>query len=640
MAAALLATTAAAFVSTAIVPLFADLHRGALWGFVILVSFAGWGSLLAELAFTGRPADLGLRLAWGLGVLVVVGGLVSLVSCATRPALLALVAVGLALEGRAIAWRQSSDTRPGVRWSLASVLAFVFTATLAAVQYYGGATGPALSANDDFVSYLVFPRQILATGTLVEPFSVRRLAAYGGQSFLHALMLAGSPYPLQAPLLEMGICLIVVIALLAGEASGRGRLVSWFVPALVVLTMPNVRYNSTSIMSGVVLFLALFRTATWPGFDLSSARGAAVVGLLAAAVAALRHSYIVPAATFVVLLYGMSGVRRPAIAALAALVVFLLPWATLSYRSSGTPLYPLLQGYYRPEYGQLSSVNPDMDLPTWFWLNVRHCDPVRSLPLFLVAGLLLPGRRTRGALPALTIASLLGFIAIVFGFRHSNEWDMARYYFGFMVATTLAVTLHVCVSPPADWRGARARAAAILVLVAVAMQIPLVARRSFQDYADLLGRIRRAGTLSATARQTARPYEALQATIPAGAPLFAMLDRPFWLDFRRNPVTVIDLPGQVAPPPGMPLDDDDALAAYLARQGFRYLAFVRSTSSESLYRRRGWMQMLAPTAPAYWKACAPFYLKAFDRFESLATSRKRLYDDGKMIALDLAARTS
>ena len=52
------------------------------------------------------------------------------------------------------------------------------------------------------------------------------------------------------------------------------------------------------------------------------------------------------------------------------------------------------------------------------------------------------------------------------------------------------------------------------------------------------------------------------------------------------------------------------------------------------------MRMLEPTAPAYWRACAPFYLKAFDRFESLATSRKRLYDDGKIIALDLAVRTS
>ena len=115
-----------------------------------------------------------------------------------------------------------------------------------------------------------------------------------------------------------------------------------------------------------------------------------------------------------------------------------------------------------------------------------------------------------------------------------------------------------------------------------------------------------------------------------------MLDRPYWLDFQRNPIAVVDLPGYVSPPPGMPLDDDEALVRYLQTQGFRYLAFVRSTRSECVYGRGGWERMLQS---GLWGKAVPLILKIFDRFESLMTSRAHLYDDSKMVVLDLATRT-
>ena len=37
------------------------------------------------------------------------------------------------------------------------------------------------------------------------------------------------------------------------------------------------------------------------------------------------------------------------------------------------------------------------------------------------------------------------------------------------------------------------------------------------------------------------------------------------------------------------------------------------------------------------KATTPFYLHTFDRFESLLKSRRTLYDDGRMVALDLGS---
>jgi hypothetical protein len=48
--------------------------------------------------------------------------------------------------------------------------------------------------------------------------------------------------------------------------------------------------------------------------------------------------------------------------------------------------------------------------------------------------------------------------------------------------------------------------------------------------------------------------------------------------------------------------------------------------------------MLTNPEAIIWQLSARFYLNTFDRFESLMNSRVRLYDDGRMVALDLEAR--
>jgi hypothetical protein len=131
----------------------------------------------------------------------------------------------------------------------------------------------------------------------------------------------------------------------------------------------------------------------------------------------------------------------------------------------------------------------------------------------------------------------------------------------------------------------------------------------------------------------------MQSKIPAGERMLVMLDDAYWFDFKRNRIDLIDLPGAASPPPGMPLDDDERLVSYLADQGYRYLAFVRSTSSKSLYRRDHWTKIRnSAKAEEIWRRSAPYYLDTFDRLDGLAKSRRVLYDDGSMVALDLATK--
>src|SRR5262249_32512327 len=120
-----------------------------------------------------------------------------------------LFAVALVREAR----RRPPIGPAGARGARAAVAAILFglLGSLALLQYAAVVStsehrrhvstsddrGHVLAFNfnrhDDFHAYIVFPRKMIQTGELGrDPFSVRRMvASLGGQSFLHALVLAG-----------------------------------------------------------------------------------------------------------------------------------------------------------------------------------------------------------------------------------------------------------------------------------------------------------------------------------------------------------------------------------------------------------------------------------------------------------------
>ena len=71
-----------------------------------------------------------------------------------------------------------------------------------------------------------------------------------------------------------------------------------------------------------------------------------------------------------------------------------------------------------------------------------------------------------------------------------------------------------------------------------------------------------------------RRLHAAQQTVPSGERLLACVSWPVLLDFRRNPVLVIDHAGVCSPPPGLPVDGTAGeLRRALLGHGVRYVAF-------------------------------------------------------------------
>ena len=129
----------------------------------------------------------------------------------------------------------------------------------------------------------------------------------------------------------------------------------------------------------------------------------------------------------------------------------------------------------------------------------------------------------------------------------------------------------------------------------------------------------------------------MQAAVPRGSPLLVMIERPYLLDFARNPIALIDLPGAASPRRALPLlDGGEKIARYLVAEGFRYFAFVSPDHPETdLYRRSHWKQALGD-ARASSSGAARLYLATFDATDYFVRTRRRLYDDGHFVVVDLA----
>ena len=368
-----------------------------VWGALLLASFVGWGGALNTWLFPRVRADLGLRCAWGWGIAVAEGGLLCLLGSARRPVLVAFTATGLLVPGwptlvRAL--RALGHEGPGCGGGALLLIAAdaPFLAGSAAIFQlgvllaYAAVFNPAFNVNDDPLAYFQFAREIIEGGTLTQPFSLRRISAYSGKSLLDALTLAIDVPPTYLHLLDKGLALLTVLALVFGHArsSRRGARGVYLLAMLFVVSLPDTGINSSSMMTAVVFFLGLYRTMAWePVAQARGLRAALPVALLAAGACTLRQNYLTTIAALLVVAYSPAHPPRPAPAPFPrrprsarcgtppsprrCWSLFLSPWWALSWRWCGTFLFPMRKGFYNP---RLLVLFPRLSAAEWMPVRV------------------------------------------------------------------------------------------------------------------------------------------------------------------------------------------------------------------------------------------------------------------------------
>jgi len=505
---------------------------------------------------------------------------------------------------------------------------------------------------DDFIAYFQIAKKFLQAGHMDDPFSVRRISALGGQSYFHALLLTCMPI-FHIHLFERGICDATVVLLILGHAKQHVRQsrATIVLLSVYVITLTCIRINTASTMSGTVFFLGMFRSLDFSLLMEPTQRRSRglLLALPSAAICTLRQNYMLPVGIFLIATFGndfarSKGARRPILKeaawALAGFAVPLLPWALAAVRSSNTCLFPVVPGNYNVHFNMLQATAP-LEVVRFALANVAYCEPTKTLPLFILAGLLGPESSPRRPVKSLIAASMFGIIGLAKGFPLSDPGSIARYYFGFVTTTVIAIGLSIQqVSPRRSRSGwATCSACGVVVLVALALQIQWTFRDAVDTVSQNLIAIRdeAASHNPFPSREVpdADIYHALQSHIPVGQSMLTMTDNPYFFDFRRNDIMNVDTPGAAGPGGRFPMfGGSEVFVTYLLKQHIRYFSFVLPTTSRRLYNRGMWETHLHGSNPL-WSGQAPFYLQLMTVVEELAKTRRRLYDDGYMVAVDL-----
>jgi hypothetical protein len=132
-------------------------------------------------------------------------------------------------------------------------------------------------------------------------------------------------------------------------------------------------------------------------------------------------------------------------------------------------------------------------------------------------------------------------------------------------------------------------------------------------------------------------YAHLQGAVPAGARLAVLVDEPYHLDYARNPVFNLDMPGFASPAPGQPFfQGSERVAEYFRGQSIRYLAFVRAEMSRYHYRRDYWIERLLDDQEL-WRRWAPYLLDFIDNLAELARTHGVIFEERGLVVVDLEA---
>ena len=577
------------------------------WSLFIFASFLGYGELLRRVLNRREFDDLGwgLKAAWGMAVVLAIGGLLMALHLAVT-VVLSLVVVAGAVA--AVVFAADSLRRKPPTWSDFRVSwPGLVLGGLAALAFASSIAWPfQIDPNDDVVCYLFFPQKILQTGTLIEPFNVRRMGTYGGQSLLQALvMIVGGERNAHIP--DRGFGMLMIFGMLIHYSKQIPKNLALFrfftVGCLFFVSVPRI--NTGSSLTGSALILALILTlARQPLAGEFNLRNLLLPSLLVAGAGTLRPTYLLCVAGIVALEPFLRSLPSPkgwwpalknAIACVLPSVVgallFLLPWMAVLWQSNGTPMYPLMAGTMNPEFtllGNKGGVSFDIAHAFAYLMSPE------ALVLLFCMGLVGHVRARSLALAATIIAvAVAWFTSYKFGVTILSE----SYRYTFPMLMPVALWILACALTQTessnDSTGSKILFPVTLVLgLLLALNLPNAGRELGVQAESLAQQIGSRDPLVNPALTNAD--RELQNLTPVGSKIFVAVDTPYAFDFARNEIFTADFPGGSSigkwPLGQGPL----ALEKYLSAQGFKYIIASDFDNAMLLYTRKHWKEHQRP----------------------------------------------
>jgi hypothetical protein len=655
----------------------------AIFGAIILSAFIGYGSILRRLFFGKEQFGWANEAAWGMALFIVLGGGLVLTTTVSKTLINTLLLIGVLL--------MVMDKMPHLMRHLASFVAqkqhfssasfikpilYLFAFMLVSIKYLHSVNLRARAVNDDLKSYFAYTKQLLEMGSFnVDHFDLMRMSnGLGAQSFLQSLMLVNTELN-NLMLLDGGVAFLICVGLILRACSQKTLNTTWTLIILfffLFLPLSIKQINSSSLLTGMVMFIALFLFLDRNTLRVNPIKNAFIVGLLFSSAIALKSNYAPPLVFTLFFSYlwyvytshfNKQAILESVLAPTFALLM-LLPWMVTLKRTSGTMLWPILgSGNAETNYG--SYLNGPLSHGISFvgkWEVIFKQFLISDLfPLLITTGIsvyLIVKIRHRAMAHVYILGTLLGSLSILLSFDITNiskDGPFHRYIFvaisvALLIAflelasylsnrhikdsnSTLSKAMHFGLSF-GKWREK------FIILTITAALISYVwniykGSELLQPYQTLISDLKKAADrVEIIPEAEYARHQKAQATVPAGEAIFSSDIYTLLYDYKRNKIFNASVSGGASPPPGMPyFQGSEAAATYLLANGVRYISYHYKDNAG--YPTASNLWRFNPNLPYLRRATIRLKFALDQVLGELGASRKRIYDDGTLFIIDL-----
>jgi len=617
---------------------------------IYLVALLGMGRFVLTCIDKNGKWGPGLWGVIGLSSLVVLGGLLNLFKLTSGGLCIAILAAG------AFYWLLRNKGFLLKFQNKQSLFFYILIIAIIIIKMVSAILLP-MNFHDDFHAYLVLPSKILSMGGMgADPFMQRRIeGSLGASSFLQATILAlADPFSLN--ILEHGVSLILLLLMLIEGCTRRPLLLG----GILLISFLTPYTNISSVLSGSVLFYALFYLmGELDETKFGSRLRIILFALIGSTLVALKSNFIPTVALSLLAYYGYKIVKKKytwqefvGVAGLSLLL--LLPWMMDMYRSCGTFLYPLLgKGYHGSVYGTVLTPSyglslKDSILKALGIVKSRYFDINLILFLFYYGMVRFYKERINPTVLCIYAACLLSAVVLYGWIIPGTD----RYIFSGLFASSIFLiqqSLHVLKNKPCLTTVQVKMVYALAGLMIVLLFKPVMENlsttvRIFQqpyqndalspksDQSAETSFSRTVYLTPNTALAFQEKIHAMQEAIPRHVNILAYLSYPFLMDFKRNTVFVMDIPGSSSLPPGLPLDSDEKFSQYLRSKNIRYIAY--SYSDQENFPLHAFQGRISSTDP-WIRSTAINTFKFQNLLNRLANSNRIIYQDSYCYVLDM-----
>ena len=605
---------------------------------LLILGSMGWGEYTLRVLLRNKKTGSYLYLPVGISVTLILGGiLTALNSCSMWLLLMWHVAGLLLLIGRSI--KQSIFSR-----ALLNIKSWLFPLAfgiIAAVCSLGTSASRSFQRMDDYPAYLYLAKKLVVTGGLIDPFNNRRILSYGGATLYQAIYLkfTGTQSVFAFDNVFAPLAVIITIYLFTRRFTINKFLVGFLCLVTIVGSGAGLAFNlsprySVTLLT-LVLFMHLYDVRSMKSEE-TSAVPWIIIGLLLSALVTLRlDNTVAPVIATIMVIFMMKRNRvKSLIVVLVTSAIALSGWAVALYRSSGSLLYPLMNGTANKAYSNDPlhwSIGKYISL---LWQVVTFNNEFVITAFVLVMGAVL--LRSKGGdkpFAEILMIALIGWmvevVAVCVLLKGYDPWMLARFLgpsvFAVGLFAVLALLAHDSATNPLlatgekwwvqfrselrrpfDYMAKRLYLIIGVVLsfaVCMGYQISVQELASKQSTKPLLTTQFHTTLNSFTSSFSngvkvlntsdfsidplifyGRVFKQISAVMPKGAMVLSAVETPELLDMGKFSVSTLDFPGANSPAPGIPLGGSPAeLMKYLRGLGYSYIVAQSPLSPGSVY---------------------------------------------------------